>query len=189
MRLPIKYISKIIFVVVVSILAFDAIATMLFGSLGKTPESSEWNYILTLYIFLASLGAIALIANLKSNLKIFKIVKPIAAVLSATLSFALLGFYYGGSTTDNNPQIAIISAIALGIVGTILSLKYHQIIIEIVTSIASIAAYGFAFYAVTNASAYFSVSKLLGGILWGIICLIYLGISINNFTTILSKSR
>ncbi|MDJ0633790.1 MAG: hypothetical protein QNJ34_11440 [Xenococcaceae cyanobacterium MO_188.B29] len=184
MRLPIKYISKIIFVVVVSILAFDAIATMLFGSLGKTTESSEWNYILTLYIFLASLGAIALIANLKTNLTIFKIFKPIATVLSATLSFALLGFYYGGSTTNNNPQIAIITAIALGIVGTIFSLKYNQFIIKGVTSIASIAAYGFAFYAVTNASAYFSVANLFGGISWGIICLIYLSITINNLMNI-----
>ena len=92
-------------------------------------------------------------------------------------------------TFNNNPQIAIISAIALGTVGTILSLKYNQIIIKGVTSIASIAAYGFAFYAVTNASAYFSGAKLLGGIGWGIICLIYLGITINNLTTTLSKSR
>ncbi|VEP17579.1 membrane hypothetical protein [Hyella patelloides LEGE 07179] len=189
MRLSISNILKIIVVVVVSILAFDAITTMLFGSLGKTTESSDWNYILTLYVFLASLGAIAIIAKIKSKLKIFKIFKSVAAILSATLSFALLGFYYGGITTDKNPQVAIITAIVLGTLGTVLGFQQNQIIIAVTASIASIAAYGFTFYAGINAIAQFSVSKLFGGILWGIICLIYLGITITNLTTVSSKLK
>ena len=173
MRFPIKFILKIVVVVVVSILAFNAITTMLFGSLGKTPESSDWNYILTLYIFLASIGAIATVAKIKSKLKIFTIFKP----LTGGLSFALLGFYYGGSIADNNPQIATLSAIALGILGTVLSLKPALLVTAAVATITTIAAYSFAFYAGTKAIDLFTVSQLLGGILWGTICVIYLGIT------------
>ena len=182
MKFPIKYIGKIVVVVVASILAFNATATMLFGSLGKTPESSDWSYILTLYIVLASIGAIsfaarlrliAIIAKSKSKLKIFTIFK----LLTAGLSFALLGFYYGGSVTDNNAQVAIITAIFLSILGIVLSLKSNQLVIAAVATIATIAAYGFAFYAGTKAIALFTVSQLLGGILWAIICVIYLGIT------------
>ena len=182
MGFPIKYIGKIVVVIVASILAFNAIATMLFGSLGKTPESSDWNYILTLYIFLASIGAISFAARLrliaifaksKSKLRIFTIFKP----LTAGLSFALLGFYYGGSMTDNNAQVAIITAIALGVLGTVLGLKPNRLVNAAVATIATIAAYGFAFYAGTKAIALFTASQLLSGILWGIICVIYLGIT------------
>ena len=170
--------------VVVSILSFDAIATMIFGSLGKTQESSGWNYVLTLYIFLGSLGIISTIANTQSKLKISLNFQSIPTVLSATLSFALLGFYYGGTMTDNNHQVATIAAITSGAIATILSLKQNQILGAATMPIATIAAYGFAFYAGTNAIALFAVSKLLGGIFWGIICLIYIGLTVVNFTFI-----
>ncbi|MDJ0576616.1 MAG: hypothetical protein QNJ65_15785 [Xenococcaceae cyanobacterium MO_234.B1] len=184
-----KYISKIIVAVLVSILAFDAIANMVLGSLGKTPETSEWNYILILYIFLATIGVIAVASNIKTQLKLFNRFQPLVPILSATLNCALLGFYYGGSMTNNNPQVGIITAIALGMIGTILSLKQQQIIIILTAPIATIAAYGFAFYAGTNAIALFNVSKLLGGILWGIICLIYIGITITNLSSTLSHLK
>lgn len=185
MKFSTKYFFTIAIVLIVSILALDAITTMLFGSLGKTPESSDWNYILALYIFLASLGAISLVANLeKSKLKVFQILQAIAKILSVTLSCALIGFYYGGSLTNNNLQVAIFAALALAVLGTILSLRQNQMIFAAVNPVPIISAYGFAYYAGTKAIALFYGSRLLGGILWGLICLAYLGVTMVNITKI-----
>ena len=189
MKLSIVKIAKTIAVAITSWWAFNAISIMLFGSLGTTPKNSDWNYILLLYVFIATIGIVAFIANIKSRLKIWKTFSFVAAVLSVTLSFALLGFYYGGSLSDNNPQIATITAIVLGTLGTILALKKNQIVLAASMTVATIAAYGFAFYAGTNAVAYFSVSKLFGGIVWSMVCLLYIGLTINNFTNVLKSSR
>lgn len=185
MKFSTKYFLMIALVLIVSVLAVDAIANMLFGSLGKTPESSDWNYILALYIFLASLGTIALVANLeKSKLKVFQILQAIAKILSVTLSCALIGFYYGGSLTNNNLQVAIWVALALAVFGTIFSLRQNQMIFAAIAPIHIISAYAFAYYAGTKAIALFYGSRLLGGILWGLICLAYLGATMLNITKI-----
>ena len=148
MKNNLQYLIKIILTIFLTILASDAVATMVFGSLGKTPESAEWNYILILYIFLAFLGASVTVYR-------FTKIQFIITILLPILSFALLGFYYGGSLTNNNPQIAIITAFISSTIGGFISIKKNKIILEIITPVATISAYGFAFYAGTNAIAFF----------------------------------
>ncbi len=185
MKFSPKYIFTVVIILIVSLLTLDAIATMLFGSLGKTPESSDWNYILALYVFLASLGAIASVANLKKRkFRILKIFKAIAKTLSAALSCALIGFYYGGSLTNNNLQIAILAALSLAALGTFFSLKQNQMMFVVISPIPVISAYAFAYYAGTKAIALLNVSRLSGGILWGLICLMYIWATIINITGI-----
>ena len=184
MKLFILKIFNIIFLIAIGYLAFDALSIMLFNSLGTTPESSSWNYVLLLYFFIAIIGVINTLANTKSNLQFGNSFKPVAAILSVTLSFALLGFYYGGSISKNDPQIAAITAILLGLLGTILSLRKNQLAINASGIVATLAAYSFAFYAGTNAAAYLSLFKWFEGILWSVICWLYIQFTIANFNSV-----
>ena len=174
MKNNLQSVIKIILTIFLSILAIDAVATMVFGSLGNTSESAEWNYILILYVFLAVLGASVTVYR-------FTKIQFIITILLPILSLALLGFYYGGSLTNNNSQIAIITALISGTIGVFISIKKNKIILEIITPVATIAAYGFAFYAGTNAIALFTVSRLFSAILWSIACLIYINLTVTNF--------
>lgn len=180
MRSDIKYFIKIILTVLISILAFNAIANMLFGSLGNTSESESWNYILTLYIFLAILGATIAFQD-------FKILNPFTNIVSGILSSALLGFYYGGSMTDNNSTVAIISGLLLVIVTIFLSIRKNPIIVGIFTPVTTIAAYGFAFYTGTNMISLLIASRFSDAIFWGIVCLIYIYLTTKNLLFILAK--
>lgn len=182
MKRNLKYISIIIVAVIVSILAFDAIATMIFGSLGKTSESSQWNYILILYILLAIIGG---------SITFYKFtkIKSIATIFSAILIFGLFGFYYGGIMTDNNSQIALLTALVSAGLGILLGIRNPRFSMIIITPIATIAAYGFAFYAGTNAIALFTAFRFLGAILWGITCLSYIILTISNLFFILTNIK
>lgn len=180
MKNDVKNFIKIIVTVLISILAFNAIATMLFGSLGNTSESESWNYILTLYIFLAILGATIALQN-------FKILNLFTTILSGILSSILLGFYYGGSMTNNNSTVAIISGLLLGIVVGFLSIRQKQIMVGIFTPVTTMAAYAFAFYAGTNMISLLTASQFSDAVFWGIVCLIYIGLTTNNLLFILTK--
>ena len=100
------------------------------------------------------------------------------------MSCALIGFYYGGSLTNNNLQIAILAALSLAVLGTFFSLKQNQMMFAGISPIPVISAYAFAYYAGTKAIALFHVSRLSGGILWGLICLVYIWATIVNITGI-----
>ncbi|MFP4101191.1 hypothetical protein [Coleofasciculus sp.] len=115
--LPVNPISV---TVIVALLAVDAIAHTIFAALGQIPGGSAWAYILALYSSLAIAGAgsgVREITGTKSS------VGQIATVISGTASGALLSFFYAGTTTDNNPQIATAAAVLGGIVATIIISK------------------------------------------------------------------
>ena len=159
---------------VTTIVAIDAIFSMLFGSLGKTAASSGWNYVLTLYVFLAVIG-ISYYLSMVSPIQL-----PRFCLIPTLLSGALLGFYFGGIASDKDPQVAIISAIALSILFGIGFWQKYRFLSVAVASIATIAAYGFAFFAGTQSLSLLSVSIILPGIIWGLVCSIYIVLTINN---------
>ena len=159
----------------VTILAANAVAGMLFSSLGKTWGSRGWNYVLALWIILATTGVSA---GLAGYLPVeFKLARRTCAVISTALSGAILGFYYGGTASDHNAIIAIISSVALGLIFALLT-RQEQIKIA-VALISAIAAYGFGFFAGTQGIALISVSSPGGGI-WILVCCLYLLMAIAN---------
>jgi len=97
-----------------------------------------------------------------------------------TLSGVLLGFYYGGTYTDNNSQAAVISAIAVGIVFNLLNYYRRQAVYLAAIVIAGVCAYGFALIRGIAAINLIAGSLLIPGIIWGSVCLIYLGLAVHN---------
>lgn len=170
-----QFILSIIVTILSIILAFNTIMPMVLSSLGKTPESRGWYYVVVLYIFLGMIGLLKAIASItrKSSL-----MRRNLNQITVILSFALLGFYYGGINTDNNPQIAITSAIALGIIGGIISWQGNQLLAIVMAPIAIVAAYGFAFYTGLQAIELYTVSQLRQSIFWAGISLLYIGLTL-----------
>ncbi|MEM6426761.1 MAG: hypothetical protein AAF728_16630 [Cyanobacteria bacterium P01_D01_bin.128] len=91
------------------------------------------------------------------------------ALLAAATTSALMGFFYGGRLTGNNPQFAIAGAAGLGLLG--LGIAYqlrHGAIKAAIALNSAIAAYGFAFVMWTSGSNGVTAGRWLPGLpLWG----------------------
>ncbi|EDX70868.1 Pentapeptide repeat protein [Coleofasciculus chthonoplastes PCC 7420] len=163
---------------IVALLAVDAIAHTIFGALGQILGGSTWAYILALYISLGMAGAgsgVRKITVTKSS------VGQIATVISGTASGALLSFFYAGTTTDNNPQIATAAAVLGGIVAAIVSFNVRSRFVAIAITVAgTVAGYGFAFLGGTSAIAYLSVQKLMGGVIWSCLSVSFLWLTMHS---------
>jgi hypothetical protein len=171
-----KFFLSVIVALLGTIVAVNAISPMLFGSLGKTPDSSGWNYVIILNITLSAIAPLIVISRAKLK---FKLINYLAEKIAFILCVALLGFYYGGIVTNNNPQVASLSAIASSIITGIIYQK-NQFIVIAILSIATVATYSFALLAGTMAISLLSASRFILGILWSAISLIYIGLTIFN---------
>ena len=146
---------------------------MLFASLGKTPTNSGWNYVLAFYIFLAAIATTAYLAH------ILKRYSHLLQLFSSLLSGALLGFYYGGVATNNNPQFAAASAVFLSFIFAFAHWRKYSYLSVVVKIIATISAYGFAYFLGTQTIYLLSVNSIISGALWSIFCVTYLFIATN----------
>ncbi len=151
------------------IIAFQAISQMSFGVLGRTPEDSAWSYTIALFV---SLGIAGISTAIRGMIHRNEILQRIATTLSGATSGALLGFYYGGISQNNNPQIAVMSsairvAIPSGIASLIMAIISFYItepyMRVTVAALGFIAAYGFAFLIWSLAVAYLSTQNLILG--------------------------
>ena len=161
------------------LLSSNAISVMVFGSLGKTLDNSGWNYVVALCIVLAITGLTAYLANFK-KLK-SKLFKSVYLFVSTLLGGALLGFYYGGTASNDNPQVAVVSAISLGLIFGIGAWQKSQAISVAAAFISALAAYGFSLYTGTQGIASLNASFNLWGIIWALICVVYIAIALENF--------
>jgi hypothetical protein len=93
-------------------------------------------------------------------------------LISGSFSGALIGFFYGGIWSHNNSQIAILGAVAggllLGIMGV--SLKKPAVAIAI-TVAGAVNGYGFAFLMGSWAITLVSVQQFARGILFSLVSL------------------
>ncbi|RUT04816.1 hypothetical protein DSM106972_043850 [Dulcicalothrix desertica PCC 7102] len=152
---------------VVAIITFKAVSEMSFGVLGRTPEESAWSYSVALFV---SLGIAGLCASLKRIIKENSIFYRLTTIISGAASGALLGFYYGGSSQGNNPQIAVISAVFASLVMAFVCFKFKTGFVRVVVAVTGcITNYGFAFLLSSLAFAFLSIPNILLGSIF--ICL------------------
>lgn len=168
------------------ILTLQAVSMMMFASLGQTPNSDRWGYVLTLQVVLGIIGITGYLSNVANFSSV--IVKTSHFVLN-TLCGVLLGFYYGGTYADNNSQVAVVSAIAVGIIFNLLYRWQKQIVSTVVMAIASVCAYGFASIGGIAAINLIAGSLFIPGIIWSCVCLVYLGLTVNNLAIAFKKIK
>lgn len=168
----------------VALLTFNAFSQMVFGALSKTPSDPSWSFIIALCISLAISGtssAARAILGKKSS-----IVGRITLIISGAASGALIGFFYGGITTNNNPKMAIVGAVLGGLIMAItLILRVGRRLMAVAVAVAgAVSGYGLAFLLGAIAIANLSVQNLLWGMIWGILSITYIALTMVslNFT-------
>jgi Pentapeptide repeats (8 copies) len=166
----------IIVAITVALLLFYVLNQLIFASLGQTPEDPAWTYVLGLYgiLGIAGMGAVDK----------FKPLSVLFRMMSAAAS-ALLGFFYLGSWTQNDPKFAISGAIACGLIAAGASFWNCQAIAIALNTARAITRYGLAFLIAAIAINYLSTQNPWG-LLWGFLSMLYIQFSI---TALLSLAQ
>ena len=172
--------------IAIALLVGDAVSRLIFGALGQIPNSSAWSFVLVLYGVLGLAGASAGISSLKSiSLKTSRL----AGTLSAVLSGALLGFFYAGSASGNNPSIAIGGTIAAGLVMFAASVFLHQALIKIaIATLTTVTTYGAAFMLGATASASLSAQHGIG-FAYAIAAFVYVWLALNSLKSMIRSLK
>lgn len=177
---PKKFIPFVVLVVVVAWLSANAFSQMLFGVLGRTPAERGWSFVIALGVSLAISGGFS---GVRAFIGTKSLARRMATIISGAASGALLGFFYGGISTNNNPQFAITGAVLGGVVMAFVSFKFRTVVVAVAIAIAGAASgYGFAFFCGATAIAHFSVQQLGWGVVWGALSLAYIGLTMNSLT-------
>ena len=167
----------------IALLVGNALSRLIFGALGQIPNSSAWSFVLILYGTLSLAGVSAGISLLKS---IPLRTSRLASILSAVSSGALLGFFYAGSASGNNPSIAIAGAVSTGLLMLLASVFLHQALVKIaITTITTVTSYGAAFLLGATASVSLSAQQFAIGFICAIATLAYVWLTLNSLKLIL----
>jgi hypothetical protein len=177
---PQKFIPLVLVVVIAAWLSANAFSQMLFGVLGRTPAESGWSFVIALGASLAISGGFS---GIRAFTGTTSFARRVATIVSGAASGALLGFFYAGISTNNNPQFAIAGAVLGGVVMAFVSFKFRTVLVAVAIAIAGAASgYGFAFFSGATAIAHFSVQSLGWGVVWGVLSLGYIGLTMNSLT-------
>ncbi|MEM6591417.1 MAG: hypothetical protein AAF651_06135 [Cyanobacteria bacterium P01_C01_bin.73] len=155
---------------------FHSTSTLIFAAMGTLPGQTAYPYWIALQLALAIATLSAALhgdRNKRSGNKRNGDAQTGGdqnpALLAAATTSALMGFFYGGRLTGNNPQFAIAGAAGLGLLG--LGIAYqlrHGAIKAAIAFNSAIAAYGFAFVMWTSGSNAVTAGRWLPGLpLWG----------------------
>ncbi|MBD1999029.1 pentapeptide repeat-containing protein [Leptolyngbya sp. FACHB-541] len=168
-------------------LAIHAFSLMIFGVLGRTAAESAWSYAIALHASLGLAGAGAAVLTLE---RLKPIVKRLSMTTSGSATGALLGFFYVGSLTDQDPQVATIAAAIASLSVALLTFRVqHQAFVMAIATVGSVAGYGFAFLASATASAFLSTHHILMGLIWCALSLSYVVITLSTLIGSLKAAR
>jgi Pentapeptide repeats (8 copies) len=164
-----------ILTILVALPLFDVTSRLIFAALGQTAEDAGWTYVLVLQGVLG-------IAGIGDD-------KSIASrAIAAAASGALLGFFYGGSWTQNDPRFAAIGATIVGLLAAAASLKNHRGVTLALTTARAIARYGFAFLIATIAINHLSTQNPWG-LLWSFLSMLYIQLTITALLSLVRQFR
>jgi Pentapeptide repeats (8 copies) len=173
-----QYLLRFMVILSVAVVVKEVYANLIFGGLGKTWEDSVWPLLLLLCCFFAAIGALATLATRP----LYRGRNPLMGWglwgIAGLLNGALVGFYFGGTFSDNSPTKAAMGAVIGGLLVLVtLFVSPIQTLVRLAIITASaIATYGFAFYIGNWAIAALSTEKWLWGIILGCITVLYLGL-------------
>ncbi|MBW4517794.1 MAG: pentapeptide repeat-containing protein [Timaviella obliquedivisa GSE-PSE-MK23-08B] len=170
----------IIVVIIVALLLFDVLSRLIFASLGATPEDAAWTYVLVLYGVLGIAGM--------GTVHKFKSLSVLFRMMSAAASSALLGFFYWGSWTQNNPKFAIAGAIASGLIAAGASLWNCQPIAIALTTARAVTRYGLAFLIAAVAINHLTTQNPWG-LLWSFLSMLYIQFSITALLSLVQQFK
>ncbi|MEM9216670.1 MAG: pentapeptide repeat-containing protein [Cyanobacteria bacterium P01_F01_bin.150] len=173
------------------ILAFHAFSHMFFGGLGTIRDDPAWGYVLALQISLALAGGMTGLQACSYPLwqrlgqtpsGYFHWFRVGTAMIGVMASCALIGFFYGGDLSGNNPQVAIATSVVLGIVGLAIGKGLGpRWLLAGLTLVGAIAAYGFFLTSGTNASSLFYGQRYALSFLWLGVSALYLKWTLDAF--------
>lgn len=180
------FLFLICIVFLITIIAFHAVSQMIFGVIARTPESPIWSYAVALSI---SLGISGIVCAINSLAPKKSILQRICSIISAALSGAILGFFYGGTAAGGkNPQIAITSAVIGALIMAIANYSFKQELIQIICSVAgTITTYGFAFLIGARAINFLMTQNMMWGVILSILSLTYIGLTIISLKYTIKK--
>ena len=173
--------------IAISLLVADALSRLIFSALGQIPNSPAWSFVLHLYGVLNLAGASAGVSSLnKISLKISRI----SMLVSAASSGALLGFFYAGSASGNNPNLAIAGAVAAGLVMVVGSIFVDRALIQIaIATVITVTVYAAAFLLGATAAMSLSAQQLGIGFTCAIASLIYAWLTLNSLKAIVRSVK
>jgi hypothetical protein len=184
---------------IVALPLFDAVSRLIFAALGQTPEDSGWTYVLVLYGVLGIAGIDespsprSRVSQRNPTSKtwwvnIASTLGNLFRLLSAAASGALVGFFYGGSWTQNDPRFATIGAIACGLLAAIVSFWKHPGAAIALTTARAIARYGLAFLLAAIALNHLSTQNPWG-LLWAFLSMLYIQFTITALLSLLRQFK
>ena len=156
-------------------LMFHAVSSLVFGALGTLPGQAAWPYVMALYIALAIAAVSTFLRRL--SWRMATLAQPLAGLAIA----ALMGFFYGGRLTDNDPTFALVGAISGGLLGGLMTLIIRTSpVAAIVGLLGAIAAYGLAFLLWVSGSNLFTTGTWGKGLAIAAVAVVLVGITVGN---------
>ncbi|MEM6436879.1 MAG: pentapeptide repeat-containing protein [Cyanobacteria bacterium P01_D01_bin.115] len=156
-------------------LMFHAVSSLVFGTLGTLPGQAAWPYVVALHIALAIAAVGTFLRRLSWRITV--LAQPLAGLAIA----ALMGFFYGGRLTDNNPTWALVGAISCGLLGGLIArLILTPLVASIVGLLGAIAAYGLAFLLWVSGSNLFTTGTWVSGLVIAAVAVVFVGVTFGN---------
>lgn len=163
--------------------AFHAFSHMFFGGLGTIRQDPAWGFVLALQVSLALAGGMTGLQSVwqKTSVAVPQWVQVATAMLGMMAICALIGFFYGGDLSENNPQVAIASAVGFGLIGLIIGSGIGpRWLTAGLTMVGAIAAYGFLLTAGITASTLLHGQDYAWGFLWLGVSALYLKLTLDS---------
>jgi hypothetical protein len=166
---------------IVGLVTANGVAQLVFAALGQTPAQSHWGAVVMLYSFLGLAGAgAASFIGLRGNSPIARTGLYVCGICAG----ALTAFFYAGSYSDNNGQVAIAGAITGGLLMALLSWQLKRAIRIPILVMGAVSAYGFAYLVGTLAIAFLHAQQYGWSLGVGAVSLLYGWVAVRSLAAL-----
>lgn len=177
-----QLISILLTIAIVFFLLGDVLGRLIFNAQGEVPGSHSWSFVILLYTVLMVAGLAAGITAICG--KTYALGR-VAIAVSSILSGAIVGFFYLGVLSNNNPILALAGMLAGGSLMYFVNSQWHSQLAKIAiaaAAAAAITAYGATFLLSATASSFLSVEIIFPwGVVFTLLSLVYFWLALVSF--------